>query len=183
MGLPGQLVVTLALFGLCVLLIVRLDGVGMRRLAGPAIVHDGDTLTLAGERIRLAGIDAFEIDQTCRRNGVDYACGESARMMLARLAGASAVSCEGKRRDRYQRLLAVCMAGGSELNRALVSAGWAVSYGAYRVDEILARMNGQGAWAGEFVTPAEWRAGNGRPAETRHDIVSRMLEALWRYLF
>jgi endonuclease YncB( thermonuclease family) len=173
----------LLLFGVCAVLVARLDSLGARTLSGAAIVHDGDTLTVGGERIRLSGIDAFELDQTCSRSGAEYVCGESARALLANLANGRVINCDGKRRDRYQRLLAVCTAGDTELNRELVSAGWAVSYGGYRIDEIAARLDGRGAWEGDFVAPSDWRASNGRPVDERHDIVSRLVAAIGQYLF
>lgn len=181
-GVLGQLAVTALFFGLCVVLIVRLDGIGMRSLAGTPIVHDGDTLTVGGERIRLAGVDAFELDQTCVEDGVNYSCGETARAALMRLVDTGEVICDGKRRDRYRRLLAVCSTNDIDLNREMVSAGWAVSYGAYRTAEIAARLSGRGAWGGQFAAPAEWRAAQGRPAEARHDIVSRLLDTIGQYL-
>jgi endonuclease YncB( thermonuclease family) len=179
----GNLVATLVLFGICVFLIVRLDTIGMGTETGFAQVQDGDTLTVNGERIRLSGIDAFELDQSCTRNGMDYSCGEAGKALLVRLTQGRQVRCEGNRRDRYRRFLAVCMAGDTELSRELVSAGWAVSYGAYRLDEIAARLNDRGAWEGDFVAPAVWRASEGRPNEPRHDIVSRFFDTIRHYLF
>jgi len=38
-------------------------------LTGPARVIDGDTIIVAGEHVRLEGIDAPERKQTCQRNG------------------------------------------------------------------------------------------------------------------
>ncbi len=182
-GRFGNLLVLALLFGASAFLIARLDSIGMRALDGNAVVHDGDTLTIDGERIRLSGIDAFERDQSCSRAGVDYECGEEARRFLVQMVAGRKPRCEGSRLDRYDRLLAVCFVGNTEVNRELVATGWAVSYGAYRTAEIVARINGYGAWEGEFVTPSVWRATRDRPEETRHDIFSRMLEAVAGFLF
>jgi endonuclease YncB( thermonuclease family) len=182
-GPARQWLFVLLLFAVCAMLAARLDKLGTQTLAGGAIIQDGDTLTIRGERIRLSGIDAFELDQTCSRSGVNYACGQEARATLVRLVGARVITCEWTRRDRYQRILAVCSAGDTDLNREMVSAGWAVSYGGYRTNEITARLNGRGAWEGDFVAPSDWRASNGRPVEERHDIVSRFVTAIGQYLF
>ena len=45
-------------------------------MTGPVRVIDGDTLDLAGTRVRLWGIDAPETRQTCEgRDGQTYECG------------------------------------------------------------------------------------------------------------
>lgn len=59
----------------------------------------------------------------------------------------------------------MCVAGGVELNRAMVEAGWAVSYGGYRAAEDVARREGRGLWAGAFERPQEWRRVHGGLAE------------------
>ena len=47
---------------------------------GRAHVHDGDTITVTGVKIRLFGIDAPEYDQTCKMpDGTDWACGRWSR--------------------------------------------------------------------------------------------------------
>ena len=178
-----SLLVTLLLFGVCALLVAWLDTSGMRTQSGTARVHDGDTVTVEGERIRLSGIDAFELDQMCMRGDADYPCGQEAKAALARFAGNQAVECTGGRRDRYGRMLAVCSANGVDLNERMVTAGWALSYGAYKITEQRARLAGRGAWQGDFIAPSVWRARQGQPVEARHDIVSRMLEQIGQYLF
>ncbi len=126
-------------------------------LAGRARIADGDSLVIAGARIRLEGIDAPELGQNCGRAGGEYACGREARAALARLVAGRDVTCESRQNDRYGRALAVCAAGGVELNRAMVDAGWAVAYGGYRDAEDAARRARRGLWAGDFERPQEWR--------------------------
>jgi endonuclease YncB( thermonuclease family) len=47
-------------------------------LAGPARVIDGDTLEVAGQRIRIHGIDAPEARQLCSTGTEQTACGQRA---------------------------------------------------------------------------------------------------------
>ena len=87
---------------------------------GTARIIDGDTIQVAGQRIRLYGIDAPEINQLCQRKGVPWLCGiEAARTLKERIAG-SAVSCTEIDRDRYGRIVAVCKVGKTR------SLEWAV---------------------------------------------------------
>ena len=45
---------------------------------GTARIIDGDTIQVAGQRIRLYGIDAPEINQLCQRKGAPWLCGVEA---------------------------------------------------------------------------------------------------------
>lgn len=166
--LVGDLALTLVILGLLVLVVARLDDRNATRIGGRAVVADGDTLTVAGERIRLLGIDAPELDQRCQRDGMDYACGREARQALATLVGQHAVDCAGSERDRYGRLLADCRSGETDLGRALVEAGWAVAYGDYDREEDAAREARRGMWAGTFERPRDWRDRQGVAAEAEH---------------
>jgi endonuclease YncB( thermonuclease family) len=176
--LLGGLVTLVALIAFTVWAIPRLDRIASQEKAGSAQVADGDTLTLDNERIRLKGIDAPELHQSCRAAGSDYACGRSARRELLRLIGDKPVTCEGWERDRYGRLLALCSAGGTELNAMLVTNGWAVSYGAYGAEESAAKAARRGLWAGEFVRPSDWRAAHGDMAGAEHTSWQAVLNAL-----
>ncbi|WP_296816558.1 thermonuclease family protein [Brevundimonas sp.] len=126
-------------------------------IAGPAEVIDGDTLRIGAERIRLHGIDAPEIDQRCG----ETACGEVARYALSRMIGGETVACQGAERDRYRRLVAVCLVEGEDLGRWMVAQGWALAYRRYSSDYVAeeqeAEAAGLGLWSLEFVTPAEHR--------------------------
>ena len=78
-------VLAAAFLGLVALLAARFERFEMRQASGTAIVNDGDSITIAGERIRLRGIDAPELSQTCERDGQDYACGRRSKEALLTL--------------------------------------------------------------------------------------------------
>jgi endonuclease YncB( thermonuclease family) len=46
------------------------SGQALADVSGTAIVVDGDTLSIAGIKVRLNGIDTPEKDQTCKANGL-----------------------------------------------------------------------------------------------------------------
>ncbi len=51
-------------------------------ITGQPRVIDGDTIEIAGQRIRLHGIDAPESRQLCRRDGERWRCGKDATSAL-----------------------------------------------------------------------------------------------------
>lgn len=127
-------------------------------VAGAAHVVDGDTIRIAGRAIRLKGLDAPEMRQSCTRAGQPILCGEEARAALVARIAARIVTCRVEGRDRYRRALAVCAAGGEDLGAWLVAEGLAVGYaGGYAWEEARARIAGRGLWSGTFQRPAEWR--------------------------
>lgn len=156
--------------GLIVLVIVSLDNQAAQRLQGTATVVDGDSLVLAGAKLRLEGIDAPEYRQVCRVGSKDYACGKQAREFLTQMISKRVVQCEGWQRDKYARLLVRCAVAAQELNRAMVTAGWAVSYGDYLQEETAARQAKRGVWQGPFERPSQWRKMRGDLTEVPHDI-------------
>ncbi len=133
--MAGDLVLMMLLFAALAALAVRLDARQTQERQGVPTVADGDSLTLAGQRVRLRGIDAPEYGQTCRRAGADYPCGKLARQALVQAIAGQPVSCSGSRHDRYGRLLGDCRAGDVDLNRAMVASGWAVAYGDFTAEE------------------------------------------------
>lgn len=83
-------------------------------LQGSAKVVDGDTLIVAGERVRLRNVDAPELDQPGGRAAADY---------LAALVKGRVVVCDVAARDRWARAVASCRAGQVELGEQLIAAG------------------------------------------------------------
>ena len=71
--------------------------------------------------------------------------------------------CRQQDRDRYGRIVAACRVGNTDLNRWMVSNGWAFAYRKYSrryvSDESVARSAGREVWRGDVVPPWEWRRG------------------------
>jgi endonuclease YncB( thermonuclease family) len=133
-------------------------------ITGKPRVIDGDTIDIAGVRIRLNGIDAPESKQMCLDEvGRQWQCGEAATLTLLDIIGNHWVTCKGEKRDRYHRLIAVCFLGPFDLNAMLVLQGSALAYRkystAYVAEESEAKSKKIGLWRGRFVPPWEWRQG------------------------
>ena len=109
-------------------------------VTGPATVVDGDTIVVAGERVRLQGIDAPELHQTCTAYGQQWACGRTSAEWLRKRLDGRQVECVGHARDRYGRLLAVCYLGGENLNERIVREGWALDFRKYSTDYLQAEV-------------------------------------------
>jgi endonuclease YncB( thermonuclease family) len=130
-------------------------------IIGRAYVIDGDTIDIAGARIRLEGIDAPESAQSCADpKGQPWPCGAAATRELANHLRGRDVTCDPIARDRYRRVLAVCSLAGDDVNAWMVRQGWAVAYGyagTYQSAQDEAKAAKRGIWAGTFMPPAEWR--------------------------
>lgn len=129
-------------------------------IEGRASVIDGDTIDIQGTRIRFDGIDAPESRQRCMDgSGQPYRCGKvSAEALDAFLAESRPVSCHKTGRDR-DRIVAVCTrADGTDVNRWLVTNGYAIDWpkyskGRYAEEQRQAKAAGAGIWAGTFDRP------------------------------
>lgn len=136
-------------------------------ISGRPRVVDGDSLEVAGHRVRLFGIDAPERSQDCRdAQGRSYACGRDARDRLAAAIGGQSVSCTPVG-ESYDRDVAICTADGRDLSEAMIRSGHALelrqhSRGRYSDAEREARAARRGLWAGDFERPSEWRRGHPR---------------------
>ncbi|RFB93480.1 exopolysaccharide biosynthesis protein [Rhizobium leguminosarum bv. trifolii] len=151
-------VTAFALLALLALIAAKLNDAAKIEHAGAFHAADGDSLTLGGERLRLEGIDAPELNQSCERAGNAWACGRAARAALQGMVLASGTFCQGSRRDRYDRLLVICHSGaGGDINAAMVRGGMAISYGGYGREEAVARAAKAGLWAGTFERPRDVR--------------------------
>lgn len=131
-------------------------------LTGSAIVTDGDTIKIGGERIRLFGIDAPESNQSCRtEHGVTWRCGAWVTRTLKSMLEGKQVTCIWDARDGYKRPIAQCQLGGQDLSALMVRNGLALAYRKYStdyvVDEAMAARADLGLWSGSIQTPAAFR--------------------------
>lgn len=140
-------------------------------ISGSARATDGDTLNMAGIIIRLHGIDAPELNQTCTRQGQSWECGKEASAKLAQFVSGVNLRCEQRDIDDYDRIVANCKAGQVDLGQAMVEAGLAVALPQfserYLAAEARAKELGIGIWGGEFQLPADYRAANPRAYRPR----------------
>jgi len=132
------------------------------QVSGTAKVVDGDTFDVGAVRVRLHGIDAPEAGQSCRRaNGKSWACGTEATNRLAELVAGHNVDCDALERDQYGRVVAVCRADGTDLNRTMIENGLAWAFIKYSDDyataEARARDQELGIWQGEAEAPWDYR--------------------------
>ncbi|MBT0956012.1 thermonuclease family protein [Alphaproteobacteria bacterium KMM 3653] len=136
---------------------------------GRMVATDGDSLRIGEERIRLYGIDAPELDQTCLRpDGGVWRCGGWSQRQLREVIRGQDLRCEGRERDRYGRLVATCFAGGRDVAEEMVTRGAAFAYRRYAMDYVDAEKGAaiadRGLWAADVQSPAAFRAGKVAPS-------------------
>jgi endonuclease YncB( thermonuclease family) len=149
-------------------------------ITAPGRAIDGDTLDMSGMRVRLAGIDAPEAMQTCKRADVDWACGSEATSTLTEIIGAQQVTCTSQGLDRDSRMIAICRVRAQDIGRELVRRGLAIALDDapedYHEASAQARRLNYGLWASTFQLPSQWRAENPRAepnTESRRQPVGR----------
>jgi len=142
-----------------VLLAVAMSAIPAR--AGEVI--DGDTLEVEGQRMRLSGIDAFELGQTCLDvGGQPWHCGAAAKATLAELVQDQAIACTVVDDTPADGYVAQCkVRDGVDVGGYMVRAGLALADRKagedYVVQEAAAKAAAAGVWGGTFNTPWEWR--------------------------
>ncbi len=156
------LILSLALF--CLSLATAAETARAESLAGTATVVDGNHIEVQGEKIKLLGIDAPDLEQTCTtRKGKTKFCGQLAKQYLARLLENRKVKCTGDKRGPKGHLLAICIIGPFRVNEQMVMNGWAladpVTGELYKRAELFAQIRKEGMWRGKFENPWVWRQG------------------------
>ncbi len=147
------------------------------RFSGMARASDGDSLVLQGDRVRLLGIDAPELDQVCwDASGAEWRCGRAAREALAQRLAIGPVECQLRGQDKYGRTLAHCSVDAADLGAHMVGQGLALATEGYGAEQSRAKSDRLGLWQGRFVDPKTWRddGPSGDPGQG-------LFEGLWNW--
>lgn len=156
----------------CLPLIAAADPQGVIR------VIDADTWDVGDTRVRLHGIDAPELAQTCdSQQQVNWACGHWVSDQIRVQYDGRFAKCETITIDKYQRTVARCWVDGRDTGQDMVADGLAFSYRKYSMDYDLdekgAAINNRGLHAHFIQSPAQFRAtlASGEPAPDRDCII------------
>lgn len=137
--------------------------------SGLGKAKDGDSLMVGNREVRLFGVDAPEWDQPCTRAGRPWACGQDAADQLSKLVTGKQVSCVPVNTDEHGRTVARCSVGATDVNRAMVSSGYATAYRHYSSDYVSAEESAKaakrGLWAGTFQKPSDYRHSGDAPVQ------------------
>ena len=136
---------------------------------GISRVVSGDTLTLNNRVIKLFGVAAPDISQTCAdASGRGYKCGQQAIAWLSSWLADNEIKCHVLGQDDRGVLTAVCMLGPYDIGAALINAGWAVAdtrqTQVYVPYQNQALTNTRGLWQGEVYMPWDWEKIQARKA-------------------
>ena len=130
-------------------------------IEGKAKIIDGDTIHIEKNKIRLHGIDAPEIDQTCTIKNKMWHWGLESSAALKKLVLDNNISCVVSDIDKYKRYIAECFINNKNINKFMVRNGWAIAYQYYSLDfvedENLAKKDKIGLWQGKFQEPYLYR--------------------------
>ena len=148
-----------------IVLAVALSAANVRaethEIHGKAQVLSGDTLVVHSQRIRLFGIDAPELGQTCRWPNKTIDCGRISTTGLLDLIAPVAVTCGRKSMRPDGTWIGTCKAEGFDVGANMVHTGWAVASpddpAGYGKIEAKAKAGRRGLWRGTFEMPWVWR--------------------------
>lgn len=92
--------------------------------SGEARVIDADTIEVAGQRIRLGGIDAPEMQETCTdAQGRQWPCGRWATDTARAMVAGARLRCVDLGERTYERVVGRCYLRGRDLGEYLIEAG------------------------------------------------------------
>ncbi len=132
-------------------------------VVGSGTAVEGDVLSLNGQVVKLWGVDAPDLGQTCRdKRGQDYDCATQAKNMLQQLVGQNQIICYIRGKDSHGQQVGTCGINDLDLAALQVRSGWAMAYQdlspQYVELEALAQSRFRGLWSGTAEAPWQWRS-------------------------
>ena len=127
---------------------------------------DGDSIQpTTGNTIRLYGIDAPELNQSCHTDNKEWPCGRQSKQKLHTFVKNKRITCKLIEKDKYNRNVEDCSVDGKSIGEYMVENGWAVAYTRYSdnytLAELRAKGNKLGVWGANcFIEPEKWRRGD-----------------------
>ena len=131
-------------------------------MSGNASVVTGSVIKIKGIYVKLLGIEAPDLDQSCSdQYGRSYACGKRAKSWLQDYINNSEVKCHILGNIVRRKATGVCFLGEYDIAAVISNAGWAVAHtkntDMYIAYENQAMEKKRGLWEGKFYRPHDWR--------------------------
>lgn len=125
-------------------------------------VIDADTWDVGSTRVRLHGIDAPELAQTCdTEQRINWSCGVWVSNLIRAQYDGKIARCDMITIDKYNRTVARCWVNGRDVGRDMVADGLAFAYRkysmAYDFEEKTAAFIDRGLHAHRVQSPAQFR--------------------------
>ena len=133
-------------------------------LAGKAYVTDGDGISVSGQEVRFAGLDAPEFDQVAKhQDGYWFGHGKRVKSALIREIGGRRVYVTVEDYDKFGRAVGIVTRNGKDVGEWLVREGHAIAAYSdrYKHVEREARKAKRGMWSHTVnIDPRQWRHRN-----------------------
>jgi len=127
-------------------------------IRGEAKVVSGNEIQVGKRTVRLFGMAAPGLEETCTVGDAKFRCGVVAWAELIKLADGHQISCDVELKEG-ETVFATCYLSEADLNEALVRSGWARAVpqqsDRYVVDEADAQESQRGLWADYTPTGAK----------------------------
>lgn len=131
-------------------------------ITGPLNLQDADTFEIGPVLIRVHGIDAPEIGQSCQdKDGGTWPCGTVALNRMKELVAQGSLACFPSERDPYGRIVARCTVNDIDLGGTLIDEGLAWPYLEFSKDyegaAEIPKAHNLGIWQAPTQTAKEYR--------------------------
>lgn len=125
-------------------------------------VRSGVSFVIQGNYIKLLGVDAPDLSQTCiSQRQETYPCGYRAKQKLKQLILNKHLECSIVNQIGPKAYLGTCVLENYDVGATMISVGWGIAErhvsDIYIPYEEKAHKAKQGLWAGHFVAPWEYR--------------------------